>query len=119
MTEPVPIACTLTPTDLAGQARRWQQLLDRELTARAETGDGLRLRFRPEAEAELRALVVVETGCCPWASWIVTPGAEEVTLDVRAPAEGVAVVHEMFRAVRCDGHGSASSPGPARWDSRR
>lgn len=98
MTAPVPIACTLTAAELAGQARRWQQFLDRELTARAETGDGLRLRFRPEAEAELRALVVVETGCCPWATWTVQAGAGEVILDVRAVAEGAAVLHSMFRA---------------------
>lgn len=97
MTQPVPIACTLTPADLAGQAHRWQQLLDRELTTRAETGDGLRLRFRPEAEAELRALAGVETGCCPWATWTVQTGAGEVILDVRAAAEGVAVLHGMFR----------------------
>ena len=36
----------------------------RALTGRAETADGLRLTFRPEAEDELRALVAVETGCC-------------------------------------------------------
>jgi MerR family transcriptional regulator, copper efflux regulator len=119
MTQPVPIACTLTAADLAGQARRWERLIAQAMTARAETADGLRLRFRPQAEAELLALAAAETRCCPWASWIVTPGAGEVTLDVRAAAEGVAVVREMFRAVPSGGHGSASSPGPERSDSRR
>jgi MerR family transcriptional regulator, copper efflux regulator len=104
MTEPVPIACTLTPADLAGQARRWQRLLGRALTGRTETADGLRLRFRPEGETELRALAAVESECCPWARWTVTPGPGEVTLDVRAPGEGAAVLHEMFRA---DGPASA------------
>jgi hypothetical protein len=98
MTEPVPIACTLTPAGLAGQAGRWQRLLGSALTARAETGDGLRLRFRPEAEDELRALVAVETGCCPWAAWTVRLGEGEVILDVRAAAGGVAVLHGMFAA---------------------
>jgi MerR family transcriptional regulator, copper efflux regulator len=97
MTEPVPIACTLTPAALAGQASRWQRLIDRALTGRAETADGVRLRFRPEGEAELRALVAVESECCPWASWTVTASPGEVTLDVRATAEGAAVLHEMFR----------------------
>jgi hypothetical protein len=96
MTQPVPVACTLAPADLAGLARRWRQLLDRELTTRAETGDGLRLRFRPEAEAELRVLAGVETGCCPWATWTVRTGAGEVILEVRAAAEGVAVLHGML-----------------------
>ena len=100
MTQPVPIACALTPADLAGQARRWQRLIDRALTERAETAGGVCLRFRleGETETELRALAAVESRCCPWASWTVTAGPGEVTLDVRAPAEGAAVLHEMFRA---------------------
>jgi hypothetical protein len=97
MNEPVPIACTLPPADLRGQAGRWNQLTGRDLTGRTETADGLRLRFRPEGEAELRALVAVESECCRWASWTVTAGPGEVTLDVRATAEGAAVLHEMFR----------------------
>jgi hypothetical protein len=97
MTESVPVACTLTPAALDGQARRWRRLLARALTARAETGDGLRLRFRPEAEAELRALAGLEAGCCPWATWTVEAGGGEVILDVRAAAEGVAGLHGMFR----------------------
>jgi hypothetical protein len=96
MTDSVPVACTLTPADLAVQGRRWQRLLAQALTARAETADGLRLRFRPEAEAELRALAGVEAGCCAWATWTVEAGDGQVVLDVRAAAEGVAVLHGMF-----------------------
>jgi hypothetical protein len=88
MSEPVPVACTLTPADLAGQARRWQRLMTRALTGRAETRDGLRLSFRAEAEDELRALVAVEAGCCAWAAWTVEPTAGAVVLDVRSAAEG-------------------------------
>ncbi|MGD0245654.1 MAG: hypothetical protein ABSB59_35750 [Streptosporangiaceae bacterium] len=103
MTESVPIACTLTPAGLAGQTRRWRRLLAQALTARAATADGLRLRFRPEAEAELRALAGVEAGCCPWATWTIEAGGVEaggeVILDVRAAAEGVAALHGMFRTV--------------------
>jgi MerR family transcriptional regulator, copper efflux regulator len=118
-TEAVPIACALAPADLAGQAGRWTRLIARSMTARAGTAGGLRLRFRPEAEAELRALAAVESGCCPWASWTVTAGAGEVALDVQAPGEGAAVLREMFRAVPSGGRGSASSPGQARPDGRR
>ena len=100
MTQPVPIACALTPAGRAGQARRWRRLIDRALIERAEPGDGLRLRFRPEGEAELRDLVAVESECCPWARWTVTAGPGEVTLDVQAPAEGAAVLHEMFVQAR-------------------
>ena len=99
MTEQVPIACTLTPADLAGQARRWQQLMKRALTGRAETSNGLRLSFRPEAQDELRALAAVEAECCAWATWTIEPAAGVVVLDVRAVAEGGATaLHLMFGA---------------------
>jgi hypothetical protein len=97
MTRSIPIACTLTAGDLAAQARRWERLMTRALTGRAETADGLRLTFRPEAEDELRALVAVETGCCAWAAWTVEPTAGAVVLDVRSADEGVATLHTMFR----------------------
>ena len=122
MTQPVPIACTLTSADLRGQARRWQRLIGRDLTGRTETDDGLRLWFRPQGEAELRALVAIESECCRWASWTVMSGPGEVTLGIRAPAEGAAILHEMFRAapaVPSGARASASSPGQARSDTRR
>ena len=97
MTRRIPVACTLGAADLATQRRRWEQLMARALTGRAETADGLRLSFRPEAEDELRTLVAVETGCCAWAAWTVEPTAGAVVLDVRSAGEGIATVHAMFR----------------------
>jgi hypothetical protein len=111
MTEPAPIACILTPADLADQARRWTRLIAGALTARVETADGLRLSFRAEAADELRALVTVETECCPWAAWRVEQDAGSVVLDVRSAGEGAAVLHAMFTAgspARSAGHTSAS-----------
>ena len=97
MKKSIDIACTLGVADLVGQHRRWEQLMARALTGRDETADGLRLTFRPEAEDELRALVVVETGCCAWAAWTVEPTAGAVVLDVRSAAAGIATLHAMFR----------------------
>jgi hypothetical protein len=97
MTKSIPVACTLGVTDLAAQGRRWERLMTRALTGRAEIADGLRLTFRPEAEHELRALVAVETGCCAWAAWTVEPTAGAVVLDVRSADEGIATLHAMFR----------------------
>jgi hypothetical protein len=93
----IPIACTLGAAGLAAQARRWQRLIARALTGRAETADGLRLTFRPGAEDELRALVAVEAGCCAWATWTVEPTAGAVVLGVRSADEGIATLHTMFR----------------------
>jgi hypothetical protein len=97
MMRSTPVACTLGVAGLAAQRRRWEQLMARALTGRAEKADGLRLSFRPEAEDELRALVAVETGCCAWAAWTVEPAAGAVVLDVRSAGEGITVVHAMFR----------------------
>ena len=97
MTKSIDIACTLGVAGLAAQGRRWQRLMSRALTGRAETADGLRLTFQPEAEAELRALVAFEAECCAWAIWTVEPAAGAVVLDVRSADEGVATVHTMFR----------------------
>ena len=92
-----PVACSLTPTDLDKQSSRWERLAARALTERAETEHGLRLSFRPEAEDDLRALVAVETECCQWATWTVERTAGTVMLDVSSSAEGVTVLHGMFR----------------------
>jgi hypothetical protein len=93
-----PVACALTITDHAAQARRWKQLAARALLERAETGDGLRLSFRshPGVEEELRQLVAVENECCPWATWTVRTSTGQVALDVRSAGDGVAALHTMF-----------------------
>ena len=96
MAKTTPVACTLAPADLAAQGERWRRLMAWAVTERAETADGLRVRFRPGAEEELRALVAVETRCCPWASWTVELDAGTIVLDVRSTAGGVATLRGMF-----------------------
>jgi hypothetical protein len=94
-----PVACRLTPADLAAQADRWTRLLAMALTERTETADGVRLSFQPEpgTAEELRALAAVESECCPWAVWTVDTSAGAVVLDVRSGADGLATLHSMFR----------------------
>jgi hypothetical protein len=96
MAKIIPVACTLTPAGLAARAERWHRLLVRAMTERAETPDGLRICFRPEAEEELRALVTAETECCPWATWTVERDVGTIVLDVRSTGEGVATLQRMF-----------------------
>jgi hypothetical protein len=95
----VPVACTLTPADLAAQAGHWQRLMARAMTERAETANGLRMSFRHEAgiEEELRGLVAVESECCAWADWTVDMSAGNLMLDVRSTGVGIATLHGMFR----------------------
>ena len=104
----VPVACALTPADLAAQGDRWERLAARAMTERAETPYGLRICLRPEpgAEEELRKLVAVENECCPWAAWTVETSDAKIVLDVRSTAEGIATLHSMFTSL-------PSAPQPA------
>jgi hypothetical protein len=94
-----PVACRLTPADLAAHVDRWTRLIVMALTERTETADGVRLSFRPGpgTAEELRALAAIESACCPWADWTVDTSAGAVVLDVRSGAEGLATLHGMFR----------------------
>jgi hypothetical protein len=97
----VPVACSLTMEGLAEQAGHWARLAH-AMTAHTKTADGLRLGFRPEPgiEEQLRALVAVETQCCPWATWTVHASATQLMLDVRAAGDGVTVLHGMFTGLQ-------------------
>ncbi|HEX6930775.1 MAG TPA: hypothetical protein VF162_01430 [Streptosporangiaceae bacterium] len=93
-----PVACSLTPTDLAEQGGRWERLAALALTERAETEHGLRLSFRPEpgVDEELRQLVAVENDCCRWAKWTVDTRAGQIVLDARSTGDGISALHNMF-----------------------
>jgi hypothetical protein len=105
------VACSLTGAGLAEQAGRWNRLAARAMTGREQTGDGIRVSFRPGpgTEEELRALVDVESRCCPWATWTVHAEGTRLVLDVRSAGDGVAALHAMFTGLR-------AGPGPpASW----
>jgi hypothetical protein len=101
-TATAPVACSLTLAGLAAQAGRWERLAARAMTRRERTGRGIRASFRPGpgTEEELRALVDVETRCCPWATWAVHADDAQLVLDVRAAGDGVAALHAMFAGLR-------------------
>jgi len=83
------IACTLSPTALASRSERWRRLIAGSGLGRAETPDGLRLRFRADRG-------VAERECCAWAEWSVESGDGEIALVVRSSGAGVTALHTMF-----------------------
>jgi uncharacterized membrane-anchored protein len=97
-----PVACSLTEAGLADQAGRWARLAARAMTGGEQTGRGIRVSFRPGpgTEEELRALVAVETRCCPWATWTVHADGAQLVLDVRSAGDGVAALHAIFTGLR-------------------
>jgi hypothetical protein len=94
------IACGLGTEGAAGQAERWRRLGREAGLGRAETADGLEVRFRgdPAAERELRDLVAVESDCCAWARWEVGRAGDELVLRVTSSPAGAAALHAMFAA---------------------
>ena len=99
-TDPPPVACTLGDTSLGAQIGRWKRLGRASGLSRATTEEGLRLGFsdEPAVEAELRALVAVESECCDWAHWEIRREDDELVVRVSSSGEGVAVLHAMFEA---------------------
>ena len=97
-----PVACSLTRAGLAEQAGRWERLAARAMTGGEQTGHGIRVSFRPGpgTEEELRALVDVESRCCPWATWTVHADSARLVLDVRSAGDGVAALHAIFAGLR-------------------
>jgi hypothetical protein len=99
-----PVACSLSRAGLAEQAARWERLAARAMTGREQTGHGIRVTFRPGpgTEEELRALVDVESRCCPWAAWTVHADGTRLVLDVRSSGDGVTALHATFTGLRAD-----------------
>jgi hypothetical protein len=92
------IACDLGEEKAATQAERWLRLGRQAGLGRAETDDGLEIRFRdePAVERELRDLVSVESKCCAWARWEVHRAGGELVMRVTSTPEGAAALHAMF-----------------------
>jgi hypothetical protein len=97
--DPAPrIACDLGHAEARTQEERWLCLgIDAGL-GRAETANGLEIRFRgePSVERELRDLVSEESRCCSWARWEVLPDGGELVLRVSSTPEGAAVLRQML-----------------------
>ena len=97
----LPIACTLTPSDVPGRLRRWQRLHERAAPSAELSAGRLEIRYRAADGVldELRALVDAERSCCAFVTWDVTDTDGRPTVRVSAPAgrpEAVLGVAAMF-----------------------
>jgi hypothetical protein len=92
------VACTLGAADLADTLRRWDRLRRQAALEPVQMADGVRVAFRDEAgvEAELRALVALESACCAWATWSVTREDPLLVLEVRSTGSGIATLQALF-----------------------
>ena len=92
-----PIACTLDATEHSDRTSAWADLLV-HVTAREHTDTGMRLGLPsdPSLVAQVADLLVREADCCAFFAFALTVEHEGVWLDVAAPADGIAVVEQLF-----------------------
>jgi hypothetical protein len=104
-----PVACSLSQTDLALRAERWNALADRAQGRVSRTGNGLRLTFAaaPGVADELEALAGLERDCCAFASWSVSTDGDRLALDVTAEDRvAIGAVQAMFDTLPTQGEPS-------------
>jgi hypothetical protein len=101
MTEPLPIACSLSATDLRARGEELRALGgDGLLDATEEEGRAV-LRFRPGLSIRKRveAVVAAESECCAFLDFRVEHGEEATVLTISAPNGGAEMAHELAAAL--------------------
>ncbi len=95
----VPIACSLDDAAAQGQLGEWARLLRRSVASAERVTPGrLDLVLGPGADlATVVGLAQREAACCPFFTFTVRIGANEVVLSVEAPEEAVTLVDEFAR----------------------
>lgn len=92
----VPIACSLSGTDIATRIEDWQRLLA-NVTRRLPIAGGLRLELDDRTHiTELAQLVEAEQSCCPFYSFAITIDHHGLALEVTAPTDGQDLLATIF-----------------------
>jgi hypothetical protein len=101
MSRPLPIACTLTATDLRARGEELRALGGDGLVDASEEEGRAVLRFRPDPSVRARvdAVVAAESECCAFLDLRVEHGAEATVLTISAPNGGAEMVHELTSAL--------------------
>ena len=90
------IACTLAAGSMKGRLADWQTLLA-HVVGREPVDDGVRTLFAPSVPlADLIQLVAAEQDCCQFFRFAITVDGRGVALEVRAPADALAIVESIF-----------------------
>jgi MerR family transcriptional regulator, copper efflux regulator len=90
------IACTLDGSERTERADRWRSALT-AVVARVAIPHGVRLTLEPAVTrlAELAELAAAESGCCSFFDISLHFG-DPPAMEVRAPSDALALVHELF-----------------------
>ena len=94
----VPIARTLGSQSMPGRPDEWQRLLAHG-EHREPIDSGLRATFGPATPfGKLMRLAAAEQDCCQFFTFAITIDYRGVALEVRAPLDGLPVLHSLFGA---------------------
>lgn len=97
VSEPV-VACTLEAAELPGRVQEWRDVVA-HVTGRTPIAGGTRLALDAGAPLdELATLMRAEQSCCRFFAFALTVDRRGAALEVRAPAEGLAMVDALFGA---------------------
>ena len=94
-----PIACTLSPNELAGRLEDFHQEVFTHLVG-MERPEPARLRLLLAGDADpeaVRDLLVREQQCCAFLAFTITPAAGRLVADLEVPAEAAPALDGMVR----------------------
>jgi hypothetical protein len=97
MSRPLPIACSLSATDLRARGEELRALGGDGLVDATEEPGRAVLRFRPDPAVRERveALVAAESECCAFLDFELEHGDDATVLTISAPNGGAEMVHEL------------------------
>ncbi len=91
-----PVACTLESAELPGRIQEWRNLVA-HVVGRTPVDGGSRLQLDAATPLDqLATLMRAEQSCCSFFAFALTVDSRGVALEVRAPAEGMAMVDALF-----------------------
>lgn len=86
-----PVACTLEPKELPGRLDDWRDAMA-HVTGRTTVPGGIRLELDAATPLDrLAELMRAEQGCCSFFAFALTVDSRGAALEVRGPAEGLAL----------------------------
>ena len=98
----LPIACSLSATELPARLAQMAELGRDALVDVKLRGTDATLRFGAGAGVRERvtSVVAAESACCAFLAMEVSEEADAVVLDITAPADAELVLHELVDAFR-------------------
>ncbi|MFD5204603.1 MerR family transcriptional regulator [Streptomyces sp. NPDC058375] len=89
-----PVACSLSGEGLHERTAHWREAVDG--ATRAAVPDGLRLTLPVDRATRIAELAAAEQRCCPFFDFRLHLDGPRLHLEVRAPADGGALLTDLF-----------------------